>query len=86
MLQNYANNRGLKAYGYLLNSVISSNPWPKWMGVMHGYEIEYIFGIPIWNKGDKKFLEEEQVLSQRVLRYWTNFAKGGFYQNSNKYY
>ena len=58
-----------------MDSIISSNPWPEWMGVMHGYEIEYVFGIPLWGLGDYEFPQEEKVLSERMLRYWTNFAK-----------
>lgn len=77
MLQTFAAKPQLKVYAYLLDSIISSNPWPEWMGVMHGYEIEYVFGIPLWEIGDTTFPQEEKVLSERMLRYWTNFAKTG---------
>ncbi|CBY30570.1 unnamed protein product [Oikopleura dioica] len=81
LLQNVAKFRDLRAYGYQLDSIISSNPWPKWMGVMHGYEIEYVFGtILLQDQGFYpmvKFNPEEFVLTKRMIQYWTNFAKTG---------
>ncbi len=49
--------------------------WPEWMGVMHGYEIEYVFGIPV-NNGN--YSVEERYLSSKIMTYWTNFAKTGY--------
>ena len=43
-------------------------------GVMHGYEIDYVFGIPCY---DRNYTQEECALSRRMMTYWTNFAKTG---------
>uniref|UniRef100_A0A0K0FS82 Carboxylic ester hydrolase n=1 Tax=Strongyloides venezuelensis TaxID=75913 RepID=A0A0K0FS82_STRVS len=39
------NNKKVYFYEYRKRSVI--NPWPKWMGPMHTWELEPIFGYPI---------------------------------------
>ncbi|CAG0888637.1 unnamed protein product [Darwinula stevensoni] len=51
----------------------SSNPWGQWMGVMHGDEIEYVFGTPVissWN-------HSEIELSQRIMHHFSSFASTG---------
>ncbi|XP_076845384.1 cholinesterase-like [Brachyhypopomus gauderio] len=53
----------------------SSNSWPEWMGVMHGDEIEFVFGIP--NNHSLGYTEQEVAISRRMMRHWTNFAKTG---------
>ncbi|VDN99261.1 unnamed protein product [Rodentolepis nana] len=53
---------------------------PQWTGVMHGYEIEYVFGMPFskpFNSQYYEFSPEESELSKRVMKYWVNFAKTG---------
>ncbi|KAL7065298.1 hypothetical protein AAHC03_05065 [Spirometra sp. Aus1] len=56
------------------------NGFPDWTGAMHGYEIEYVFGMPFSDDFRKKFYNftnEEMQLSRRIMRYWANFAKTG---------
>ncbi|KAK6731536.1 hypothetical protein RB195_007783 [Necator americanus] len=66
-------------YMYYLTMRSTANPWPKWMGVMHGYEIEYEFGQPFLRPElyDKDYLETEQRFSKYVMRLWMNFANTG---------
>lgn len=51
------------------------NPWPSWTGVMHGDEINYVFGEPFNPKYN--YTDDERYFSRRIMRYWTNFAKYG---------
>lgn len=52
-----------------------NNPWPSWTGVMHGDEINYIFGEPL--NPTKNYQPVEADLSRRIMNYWANFAKTG---------
>lgn len=66
---------GHDVYFYHFAQRSSISPWPKWMGVLHGDEINYIFGEPL----DPKYgyPPHEVELSRRMMRYWSNFAKTG---------
>ncbi|CAD6186195.1 unnamed protein product [Caenorhabditis auriculariae] len=66
-------------YMYYFTYRSSANPWPKWMGVMHGYEIEYAFGQPFWRPHlyDQNELETEKKLSSTIMRLWADFANSG---------
>uniref|UniRef100_A0A915KJX6 Carboxylic ester hydrolase n=1 Tax=Romanomermis culicivorax TaxID=13658 RepID=A0A915KJX6_ROMCU len=67
--------RGSTVYVYYFTERSSTNPWPKWMGVMHAYEIEYVFGVPIRKPQD--YTPTETIFSRHIIAYWTNFAKNG---------
>uniref|UniRef100_A0A5K3F5P4 COesterase domain-containing protein n=1 Tax=Mesocestoides corti TaxID=53468 RepID=A0A5K3F5P4_MESCO len=57
-----------------------SLPWPKWAGTMHGYEIEYVFGMPyspVFAENYYRFTDAERELSDKMMTYWTNFARTG---------
>lgn len=66
---------GGKARLFLFDHHSSTNPWPAWMGVMHGYEIEFVFGMPL--NRTLGYLEEEVVMSRRMMKYWANMARTG---------
>ncbi|KAK6019608.1 hypothetical protein OSTOST_14750 [Ostertagia ostertagi] len=66
---------GGDTYYYYFTHRATAQTWPEWMGCLHGYEINFVFGEPF----NKKFnySTEEQELSSRFMRYWANFAKTG---------
>ncbi|XP_073706329.1 cholinesterase-like [Garra rufa] len=70
----YVENGG-SARLFLFNHRSSFNPWPQWMGVMHGDEIPFVFGIPL--NQTFGFSKEEEALSRRIMAHWSNFARTG---------
>lgn len=66
----------LSVYMYLYNHRSKTNPWPKWTGVMHADEINYVFGEALNPTLD--YTSEERQFSKRIMRYWSNFARYGF--------
>ena len=64
---------GQPVYVYQYNHISSRSPWPEWMGVLHGYEIDIVFGLPLNDSLGYTMAEKE--LSQRVVQLWTNFGK-----------
>lgn len=53
----------------------SSNLWGDWMGVMHGDEIEYVFGRPL--NLSTPFTDQERELSLRIIQHFSRFALSG---------
>ncbi|XP_043933097.1 acetylcholinesterase isoform X2 [Protopterus annectens] len=71
---NFANH-GSKVYTYFFEHRASNLAWPEWMGVLHGYEIEFVFGLPL-NK-TLKYNREEELLSRKMMTFWATFARTG---------
>ncbi|XP_064157975.1 cholinesterase-like isoform X1 [Anguilla rostrata] len=66
---------GNDAYLYFFDHRSSRNTWPPWMGVMHGYEIEFVFGLPL--NRSLGYTVEEEAMSRKIMKYWANFARTG---------
>ncbi|KAF7396563.1 hypothetical protein HZH66_007425 [Vespula vulgaris] len=63
---------------YKANSVsqrTSTNLWGEWMGVMHGDEIEYVFGNPL--NMSLKYSDKERDLSLRMIKIFSQFSYDG---------
>lgn len=67
--------QGARVYAYIFEHRASTLSWPLWMGVPHGYEIEFIFGLPL--EPSLNYTVEERAFAQRLMRYWANFARTG---------
>ncbi|KAM9827499.1 acetylcholinesterase [Neosynchiropus ocellatus] len=74
-LMNMGGNTQGGVYLYLFDHRASNMVWPEWMGVIHGYEIEFVFGLPLEKK--LNYTLDEEKLSRRMMRYWANFARTG---------
>ncbi len=71
----YKERRLKKTFSYRFNQRARRNPWPQWLGVMHGYEIEYAFGRPMSHQGE--YDAADRLVSRAMMSYWANFAKFG---------
>lgn len=49
--------------------------WGQWMGVIHGDEVEYVFGRPL--NTSLKYTDHERDLSMRMIQVYSNFAFTG---------
>ncbi|XP_025115426.1 cholinesterase 2-like isoform X2 [Pomacea canaliculata] len=67
----YAKNHDV--YLYSFEHQLSNLAWPKWTGVMHGYEIEAIFGLP----QEYNYTREDESVASRMMAYWTRFSQLG---------
>uniref|UniRef100_A0A0N5A4L0 Acetylcholinesterase n=1 Tax=Parastrongyloides trichosuri TaxID=131310 RepID=A0A0N5A4L0_PARTI len=69
----------MNSYYFEFKKRSTVNPWPEWMGVMHGYELEYVFGMPF--RYPKNYTESvlsfEQNFSTRVMTFYGNFITAG---------
>ena len=66
---------GGQVYMFSFEARLSSGPWPDWMGVPHGYEMEAVFGVPL--NEDSGNTSEERALTRYLMAMWTKFAKTG---------
>uniref|UniRef100_A0A8C6SPN8 Carboxylic ester hydrolase n=1 Tax=Neogobius melanostomus TaxID=47308 RepID=A0A8C6SPN8_9GOBI len=73
-MQKYSQ-RGAKTFLYWFDHRSSVNPWPEWMGVMHGYEIEFVFGMPL--NATLGYTNTEVNMTRKVMKHWANFARTG---------
>lgn len=53
----------------------STNLWAEWMGVIHGSEIEYVFGLPL--NMSLQYNARERDLSLRITQAYARFALTG---------
>lgn len=72
--QRYSQGGG-KTFVYLFDHRSSVNPWPAWMGVMHGYEIEFVFGMPL--NESLGYTKSEVNMTKKFMKHWANFARTG---------
>lgn len=66
---------GNDVYFYEMHYRASNEAWPPWMGVIHGAEIQFVFGWP-FNR-TKNFNDDDRKFSEHIMNYWGNFAKTG---------
>lgn len=46
------------------------------MGIMHGYEIEFVFGSPLNVR--LGYTKNEVNMTKKFMKHWGNFARTGY--------
>ncbi|XP_012286467.1 acetylcholinesterase [Orussus abietinus] len=67
--------RGMRVYYYFFTQRTSTNLWGEWMGVMHGDEVEYVFGHP--RNMSLEYTKKERDLSLKMMQTYSHFASTG---------
>ncbi|KAL1228959.1 Acetylcholinesterase [Trichinella pseudospiralis] len=65
--------KGVRVYLSQFDYRSERNPWPQWMGSMHGYEIEFIFGVPL-RAENGNYSSNDQFISKLLMEYWSSFV------------
>ncbi|XP_028966751.1 acetylcholinesterase-like [Galendromus occidentalis] len=66
--------RGNRVWLYQFDHRPSYSASPEWTGVVHGDDVGFALGYPLWQKSST---EEEKLLSRRVIRIYAHFAHTG---------
>ena len=70
-------------YSYYFTQRIKDHMWPEWMGVLHADEIFFIINHVIeWR--NKHYTQVEVEFSKRLISFWSNFAKTGYFNYIQK--
>ncbi|XP_035781358.1 acetylcholinesterase isoform X3 [Anopheles albimanus] len=67
--------RGALVHYYYFTHRTSTSLWGEWMGVLHGDEVEYIFGQPM--NASLQYRQRERDLSRRMVLSVSEFARSG---------
>nr|XP_023021546.1 acetylcholinesterase [Leptinotarsa decemlineata] len=70
-----AADRGMKVFYYYFTHRTSTSLWGEWMGVIHGDEVEYVFGHPL--NMSLQFNSRERELSLKIMQAFARFATTG---------
>ncbi|XP_077986920.1 cholinesterase-like [Glandiceps talaboti] len=71
----YYSMTGSSLYAYNFDHRPSNTPYPEWMSTLHADELAFSLGLAMHEK--ERMTESERQLSDRIMRYWGNFARTG---------
>ncbi|XP_028035897.1 uncharacterized protein LOC114247207 [Bombyx mandarina] len=88
---NYHSAANRQSYFYVFGHNSVSTEYAQLNKSVHGQEIPYVLGVPLGGANthfDDKYTLQEKLLSEVIMRLWTNFVKNGSpnTQSVNKYY
>ncbi|KAF2366524.1 Carboxylesterase type B [Trinorchestia longiramus] len=73
-------NLNQRSYFYVFNHQSAYGDYPVSQGTVHGEELAYVFGAPLvggFSHFTLNYTQDEVLLSELVMKLWTNFAKTG---------
>lgn len=79
-LAQYHAQHGTSTYFFVFNAPPRLDVYPRWASGAPGEDLAYAFGAPVADgisPFPTTYARSDRVLSESVLRYWTNFIKTG---------